>query len=89
MAFINNLGQSISFDCSEQIEKLKADIAKFGNEVIVEVVTEKTQGVTVYKDYALFSSNLSPSFKLSETESLKKITASALLDLYEEENSIL
>lgn len=90
MAFINNLGQSISFDCSELIEELKADIVEFGGDMLVEVVTEQREGVTIYKDYNFIDdSDTEHAFKLSENEKLQKMTASALLLLYEQENSIL
>lgn len=89
MAFVNNLGQSISFDCSELIEELKADIAEFGGDMMLEVVTEERQGVTIYKDYNLIDdSDSGHAFKLSENEKLQKMTASALLKMYERENSI-
>lgn len=41
MAFLNNKGQSISFDCSDLIDELKQDIAEFGESLLVDVVTEK------------------------------------------------
>lgn len=89
MAFRNTLGQAISFDCSELIEELKEDIAEFGGDIIVEVVTEEREGVTIYKDYNFIEDDESTAFKLSETEKLQRMTASALLLLYEQENSIL
>lgn len=89
MAFINNNGQSIGFECSELIEELKADIEEFGGDMLVEVVTEEQEGVIIYKDYNFISDDESTSFKLSETEKLQRMTASALLLLYEQENSIL
>lgn len=89
MAFANNLGQSISFDCSELIEELKEDISEFGGDMIVEVVTEEREGATIYKDYNFISDDESTAFKLSETEKLQRMTATALLLLYEQKNSIL
>lgn len=88
MAFRNALGQAISFECSELIEELKADIAEFGGDMLVEVVTEEREGVTIYKDYNFISDGENTAFKLSETEKLQRIAASALLLLYEQENSI-
>ena len=36
MAFINSQGAKISFECSELIEELKADISEFGgNEIVI------------------------------------------------------
>lgn len=89
MAFINSSGQSVSFDCSELIEELKADIAEFGDDLAVEVVAEQHEGVTIYKDYNFIDNDKNTAFKLSKTEKLQKMTASALLLLYEQENSIL
>lgn len=89
MSFENNLGQSISFDCSELIEELKADIAEFGGDMLVDVVTEEREGVTIYKDYNFIDDDESTAFKLSKAEKMQKMTASALLLLYEQENSIL
>lgn len=89
MAFINNKGQSIGFECSELIEELKEDISEFGGDMIVQVVTEEREGVIIYKDYNFISDDESTAFKLSETEKLQRMTASALLLLYEQENSIL
>ena len=89
MAFINKNGQSIGFECSELIEELKDDIAELGGNILVEVVTEEREGVTIYKDYNFIDNDESTAFKLSETEKLQRMTASALLLLYEQENSIL
>lgn len=89
MAFRNTLGQAISFDCSELIEELKEDISEFGGDMIVEVVTEEREGVTIYKDYNFVDDDESTDFKLSKTEKLQRMTASDLLLLYEQENSIL
>lgn len=89
MAFKNVLKQAISFDCSELIKELKEDIAEFGGDIIVEVVTEEWEGVTIYKDYNFIEDDESTAFKLSETEKMQRMTASALLLLYEQENGIL
>lgn len=89
MAFINALGQSISFDCSALIEELKEDITEFGGDLIVEVVTEEKEGVTIYKDYNFIDDDQNTSFKLSDSEKIQRMSASALLILYEQENSVL
>lgn len=88
MAFINDFGESISFDCSELIEELKADIAEFGGDTIVEVVTEEIHGVTIYKDYNFIDDNGSTDFNLSKKEKTQRMTATALLVIYENENAI-
>lgn len=89
MVFRNALGMAISFDCSELIEELKSDIAEFGGDKMIEVVTEEREGVTIYKDYNFIDDDKSTAFKLSKTEKMQRMTASALLLLYEQENSIL
>lgn len=89
MAFINNLGMSISFDCSDLIKKLKEDIDEFGENLILQVVTEERKGVTVYKDYYLNGDEPDEKADLLKGEGLQKIAAIDLLMLYEKENSIL
>lgn len=89
MAFVNKSGQSVSFDCLELIEELKADIDEFGGDKVLEVVTEEREGVVIYKDYNFIGDDKGASSKLSKNEKLQKMTASALLLLYEQENSIL
>ncbi len=89
MAFVNKFGQSVSFDCSELIEELKADIDEFGGDKVLEVVTEEREDVVIYKDYNFIEDDKGVSSKLSKNEKLQKMTASALLLLYEQENSIL
>lgn len=89
MAFINSEGEAISFDCLELMEELKADIAEFGGDMLVEVITEERQGVVIYKDYNLVDDDESTAFKVTEKEKIQKMTASALLLLYEQENGIL
>lgn len=89
MAFINDSGQSISYDCADLIAELKEDIAEFGSDTILEVVTEQRDGITIYKDYNFISGGDGNNFDLSEGEKVQKISASALLHLYETENSIL
>lgn len=88
MAFINHSGKSISFDCTELIEELKEDIAEFGGNMLIEVVTEEREGVTIYKDYNFVDDDEKTAFKLSKNEKLQRMTASGLLLLYEQENSI-
>ncbi len=89
MAFINNLGQSVSFDCTKLIQELKKDIAEFGGEKLLQVVTEERNGVTIYKDYNFIDDDGETKFDLSNGEIYQKMTATALLLLYEEENSFL
>lgn len=88
MSFINDLGQKISYECSELIEELEQDIAEFGQDLEVIVITEIKHGVKLYKDYTFFKGrdgfgNLKPG------ESEETIKAVDLLEIYKKENSIL
>ncbi len=87
MAFENRDGKKISYECSKLIEELKKDIAEFGGEKLVYVITEKQEDVVIYKDYFLAARDKS-SIELKGKEKLKIMTASALLILYKMENSI-
>lgn len=89
MAFINNLGMAISFDCSDLIEELKEDIDEFGGDLTLEVVTEEKEGVTIYKDYHFIGDDIDEKASLSKGERIQKITAIDLLMLYERENDVL
>lgn len=89
MAFMNKYGQKISYDCQELIEELKQDITEFGSDMLVDVVTEEREGVTLYKDYNFIDDDVETDFILNENEKLQRMTASALLVLYEKENKIL
>lgn len=86
MAFRNALGMAVSFDCTELIKELKKDIAEFGGEKLLQVVTEERNGVTIYKDYNFIDDEGDTEFDLSKGEAIQKMTATALLLLYEEEN---
>ena len=88
MAFINDMGMKISYDCSELIEELKEDIAEFGGNMIVEVVTEEREGVTIFKDYNFTTDDQDTEFRLNSGEKVQRMTASALMELHEKENSI-
>lgn len=88
MAFINDIGMKISYDCSELIEELKEDIAEFGGNMIVEVVTEEREGVTIFKDYNFTTDDPDTEFRLNSGEKVQRMTASALMELHEKENSI-
>lgn len=88
MAFLNKNGRHISFDCDDLIEELREDIAEFGGDLIVEVVTEEREGVLLYKDYNLIDNSTETAFKLQPGESVQRMTATALLELYKLENSI-
>ena len=65
------------------------DITEFGSDMLVDVVTEEREGVTLYKDYNFIDDDVETDFMLNENEKLQRMTASALLVLYEKENKIL
>lgn len=89
MSFVNKQGENISFNCSELIEELKADIEEFGGDMIVEVVTEERKGVTIYKDYNFIEDDPETEFKLTPGEKMQRMTTTALMMLYEIENSVI
>lgn len=74
MAFTNANGESISYECSELIEQLKADIEEYGGDKLVTATTIEKEGVTVYTDYQLNPSGT--------------MTAAALLELLIVQNRI-
>ena len=88
MAFLNKDGNRISYDCGDLIEELSDDISEFGGDLIIEVVTEEREGVVLYKDYNLIENSTETAFKLHQGESVQRLTATALLELYKLENSI-
>lgn len=45
MAFVNSEGLSVSFKCTDLIKELKQDIAEFGNNLIVKVITKKVMAL--------------------------------------------
>ena len=45
MAFVKSEGLSVSFECTDLIKELKQDIAEFGNNLIVEVITKKVMAL--------------------------------------------
>ena len=51
MAFINEQGIKISFECSELIDELKTDILEFGGDTVVAVWCKDNSGVTLYVNY--------------------------------------
>lgn len=88
MAFINKYGVKVSYNCQELINELQEDIEEFGGDLLLNVVTEVKEGVTIYKDYNFIDDDKVTEFILSDNEELQRMTASALLLLYQKENSI-
>lgn len=73
----------VSYECSELIEELKQDIAEFGNDMELYVITEQVSGVTIYKDYDFEKP------QIKDPESVQKISAADLLKKYEYQNRII
>lgn len=90
MAFINEDGKSISYECSELIEELRTDIEEFGGHTVVAVWCKEEYGVEVYTNYDFIEPEKPISeAELSEGEYLKKMTMLALLILLEKQNEII
>lgn len=90
MAFINEQGIKISFECSVLIEELKADIAEFGGDTVVAVWCKDNSGVTIYTNYDFIDEDQPITEKeLDKDEYIQKMTMSALLILLEKQNEIL
>ena len=87
MPLINHQGERISYECEDLIKELEDDIAEFGGDMIVDVVTMRAKGVTLYIDYN-FVEEGKPPFELREYESHKLMKASMLSALLKMENSI-
>lgn len=90
MAFINPQGSKISFECSELIEELKADIAEFGGDQMVAVWCKDNFGVTIYTNYD-FVEEEEPirESELQDGEYIQEMTMSALLILMEKQNEVI
>lgn len=89
MAFMNKAGIKISYDCRELIDELKQDIAEFGSHLILDVVVQNVEGVTIYKDYNFIENDPATEFTLEPGERIVKMTAATLLMMYEKENELL
>lgn len=90
MAFINEQGIKISFECSELIDELKTDILEFGGDTVVAVWCKDNSGVTIYTNYDFIDEEQPITEKdLDKDEYIEKMTMSALLVLLEKQNEIL
>lgn len=89
MAFMNKAGIKISYDCRELIDELKQDIAEFGSHLILDVVVQDVEGVTIYKDYNFIENDPATELTLEPGERIVKMTAATLLMMYEKENELL
>lgn len=90
MAFINEQGLGISYECSELIKELKEDIVEFGGDKVVVVWCKDNSGVTLYVNYDFIDEDQPITEKeLDKDEYIQKMTMSALLILLEKQNEIL
>ena len=89
MAFMNKAGIKISYDCQSLIDELKQDIEEFGSHLILDVVVQDVEGVTIYKDYNFIENDPETEFTLEPGERIVKMTAATLLMMYEKENELL
>lgn len=90
MAFINEQGLRISYECSELIEELKEDIVEFGGDTVVAVWCKDNSGVTLYTNYDFIDEDQPITEKeVDDDEYIQKMTMSALLILLEKQNEIL
>lgn len=89
MAFTNKAGIKISYDCQSLIDELKQDIEEFGSHLILDVVVQDVEGITIYKDYNFIENDPETEFTLEPGERLVKMTAATLLMMYEKENELL
>ena len=89
MAFMNKAGIKISYDCRNLIDELKQDIEEFGSHLILDVVVQDVEGVTIYKDYNFIENDPATEFTLEPGERIVKMTAATLLMMYEKENELL
>ena len=90
MAFINEQGIKISFECSDLIKELKEDIAEFGGDTVVAVWCKDNSGVTLYTNYDFIDEDQPITEKeVDEDKYIQKMTMSALLILLEKQNEIL
>ena len=89
MAFINQDGESISYECDDLIEELNKDIKEFGGNTVVAVWCKDVSGVTIYTNYD-FIEEKDPlrEDEIYEGEYIKPMTMTALLTLLEIQNSI-
>lgn len=89
MAFINENGKKISYECSGLIEELKQDIQEFGGETVVAVWCKEYEGVTLHTNYDFIQEEAPiDKYEVKDGEYLKQMTMSALLIVLEKQNEI-
>lgn len=80
MAFINENGENVSYECSELISELKQDVVEFGGETIVAVWCKEYEGVIMYTNYDFIDEEMRlKDSELKDGEFIKRMTMSALL----------
>lgn len=89
MPFINSNGRKISYECDELITELKEDITEFGEDLQVYAWCKDTHGVTIYTNYDFADEGRIKSDELLKGEYLKRMTASELLEVMEEQNRFM
>lgn len=89
MAFVNEFGKSIRYDCTDLIEELRKDIEEFGGHTIVNVWCREHDGVILYVNYDFIcEENPINKSELIDNELIKRMTMTALLAVLEKQNEI-
>ena len=86
--FVRKMEWYQSMTLSNFINDLEGDISYFGTDLIVEVIAEDIDGMTIYKDYQ-FTDDDEPELrlKLEPWERLEQMPAVKLLELYRQQAS--
>lgn len=89
MAFINEFGKYIRYDCTDLIEELKADIEEFGGHTMVNVWCREHDGVILYVNYDFICKEKPiAESELKDGEFINRMTMTALLMVLEKQNEI-
>lgn len=86
MAFLGNHGASISFDSFALMDELRSDIGAYGGNILLYVISEDLDGVTIYKDY--FFDDPIENVRIKPGEEVRNITAGELYQIYKEQNNL-
>lgn len=85
MAVKNADGVPISFECTDLIRELERDIQEFGEDKLMDAIVVHQCGVEICKDYDFYPLEM----ELKKGERTITMTASALLEVFKKQNSIL
>ena len=94
MAFDRN-GIKISYECSELIEELKADIEEFGEDTLIYVwVREDKDGIAIFTNYDFIDDEMPLTAKeikdmKDREEHIEVMTAGILLPILEQQNEVI